>query len=154
MKTPFLSLAVAITVLACHNEQPSQSTSAQPALVGTWQLLRGTLIEKGDTTVTDYTNKLSFIKIINDTHFAFIQHDLSKGKDSAAVFAAGGGRYELNKDQYTEHLEYCNDRQWEGHDFNFTVTLKGDTLIQQGVEKVESAGIDRLNIEEYVRVKP
>ena len=62
-------------------------------LEGTWKLLTATLIENGDTTVTDYTRGVSFIKIINNTHFSFLQHDLQKGKDSAAVFVAGGGRY-------------------------------------------------------------
>ncbi|MGZ6520111.1 MAG: hypothetical protein ACXVED_21230, partial [Bacteroidia bacterium] len=75
------------------------------------------------------------------------------GKDSAAVFASGGGRYSLNDSLYTEHLEYCSDRNWEGNDFNFTVTIKNDTLIQSGVEKVEGAAINRLNIEKYVRLR-
>jgi hypothetical protein len=120
---------------------------------GTWKLLSGTLIENGDTAVTDYTQKRSFIKIINNSHFAFLQHDLQQGKDSTASFSAGGGSYTLKGDSYTEHLEYCNDRNWEGHDFTFTLTLSGDTLIQQGIEKIESAGVNRLNIEKYIRVK-
>jgi hypothetical protein len=128
------------------------STTANP-IIGTWQLLSGTLIEKGDTTVTDYTKNLSFIKIINDTHFAFLQHDKSKGKDSAAVFVAGGGRYSLSGNSYTEHLEYCSAREREDHDFQFTIRLNGDTLTQEGIEKVESAGVNRVNIEKYVRLK-
>lgn len=124
-----------------------------PALVGTWKLIRGTLVEKGDTVVTDYTKDRSFIKMINPTHFSFITHDLRNGKDSAASFGAGAGTYTLKGDQYTEHLEYCNAREWEGHDFSFTVTIHKDTLVQRGVEKIEAAGIDRLNIEEYVRLK-
>jgi hypothetical protein len=122
-------------------------------IVGTWKLIRGTLIEKGDTVVTDYTKDRSFIKMINATHFSFITHDLHHGKDSAASFGAGAGRYSLKGDQYTEQLEYCNAREWEGHDFSFTVTIHNDTLVQRGIEKIESAGIDRLNIEEYVRLK-
>jgi hypothetical protein len=103
--------------------------------------------------VTDYTNDVSFIKIINDTHFAFLQHDLADKNDSARVFASGGGKYSMTDSLYTEHLEYCTAREWEGHDFTFTVSIRNDTLIQQGVEKVESAGVNRLNIEKYVRVK-
>ncbi len=122
-------------------------------LIGTWQLLEGTVIEKGDTLVTDYTKNVSFIKIINQTHFAFLQHDLSKGKDSAAVFVAGGGTYSLKDSLYTENLAYCSAREWEGNDFSFTISITNDTLIQQGIEKVESAGIDRINREKYVRVK-
>jgi hypothetical protein len=122
-------------------------------LIGTWKLLSGTLIEKGDTTVTDYTKNTSFIKIINDTHFAFMQHDLKKGKDTAAVFSSGAGSYTLTDSSYTERLEYCSAREWEGNDFKFTVVINGDTLTQTGIEKVESAGVNRLNIEKYIRVK-
>ncbi|MBN1790989.1 MAG: hypothetical protein JW830_10870 [Bacteroidales bacterium] len=121
-------------------------------VIGTWKLISGTLIENGDTLVTDYTTKVSFIKIINETHFAFLEHDLNQGKDSTAVFVAGGGRYSLTDSVYTEHLEYCSDRAWEDNDFSFVVTVKNDTLIQQGLEIVEEAEINRLNIERYVRV--
>ena len=61
------------------------SKPSQIPIAGTWKLITGMIIEKGDTVVTDYTKNRSFIKIINDTHFAFLQHDLNKGKDSAAV---------------------------------------------------------------------
>ena len=120
---------------------------------GTWRLLTGTLIQKGDTTRTDYSKNISFIKIINKDHFAFLQHDLQKGKDSTAVFASGGGRYSLSDSLYTEHLEYCSGRNWEGNDFKFTITIKNDTLVQQGLEKLENSGINRINIEKYVREK-
>ncbi len=123
-------------------------------ITGTWKLLTGTMIEKGDTSVTDYTVNKSFIKIINDSHFAFLLHDLTKGKDSStAAYSSGGGSYSLTDSTYTEHLEYCSDRQWEGNDFTFTISISNDTLIQRGTEKVESAGIDRINEEKYVRIK-
>jgi hypothetical protein len=142
-------------LIACEAETKRNAATPTPKpIVGTWKLLSGTLIEKGDTTVTDYTNKVSFIKIINDTHFAFLQHDLSKGKDSAAVFSSGGGRYSLTDSVYTERLEYCSAREWEGNDFTFTIAIKDDTLIQRGVEKVESAGVNRVNMEKYVRLQP
>ena len=139
-------------LMSCGAENPENAKIDSMPLTGTWKLLTATLIEKGDTTITDYTKNVSFIKIINDTHFAFLQHDLNKGKDSAAVFVSGGGNYSLKDSLYTEHLEYCSARNWEGNDFAFTITLKNDTLIQNGVEKVEEAGVDRINIEKYVRV--
>ena len=141
-----------LILFSCNQNSNSKETAKFNQLVGTWKLISGTLIVKTDTTVTDYSKNLSFIKIINDTHFSFTLHDLHKGKDSSAVFAAGAGTYTLKDSAYTEHLEYCNDRQWEGHDFNFVITIKGDTLIQKGVEKVEAAGVDRYNIEKYVRL--
>ncbi len=148
-------LALSLITFACNqkNEETAKETKDAPGLIGTWKLVSATLIEKGDTTVTDYTQKASFIKIINDTHFAFLQHDLAKGKDSTASFSAGGGSYTLKDSTYTEHLEYCSAREWEGNDFTFTVRIKGDSLVQTGLEKIESQGINRLNTETYVRVQ-
>jgi len=146
---------VGTVLLECGQAtEQGEAKSSAASIQGTWKLVRGTVIEKGDTTVTDYTRGKSFIKIINDTHFAFLLHDLAKGKDSAAVFASGGGTYSLADSMYTEHLEYCSDRQWEGHNFAFTVTVRNDSLTQQGIEQVESAGINRVNVEKYVRVQP
>lgn len=145
-----LSLFILSVILLFSCNTGSSLKNAIP-LTGTWRLLSGTLIEDGDTLVTDYTGAISFIKIINDSHFAFLNHDLNQGKDSAAVFVAGGGSYSLSDSLYTEHLEYCSDRAWEGNDFSFVVTIKNDTLIQRGVEVIEEQGINRMNIEVYVR---
>jgi hypothetical protein len=151
MKSNLQTLGI-LFILQCCNSKLSEQ---QPLLnlEGTWQLVSGTIIQKGDTTFTDYTKGHSMIKIINKSHFAFLKHDLTKGKDSTTLFVAGGGRYELTGDQYTEHLEYCSDRVWEGNDFKFTVKIQSDTLIQSGVEKIEATNVNRLNIEKYVRVR-
>lgn len=146
---------VIITMLLSCVSETEDKVSKPPLtpIAGTWQLITGTVIEKSDTVITEYTKNMSFLKIINDSHFAFLQHDLNKGKDSAAVFVSGGGSYSLRDSLYTEHLEYCSARSWEGNDFTFTIVIKNDTLIQRGVEKVESAGVNRVNIEKYIRVK-
>ena len=137
-------LLLPFILFACKHEKAN-------TLEGTWKLLSGTIVENGKTTVTDYERDQSFIKVINKTHFAFLLHDLPVTADSARLFSAGGGRYELDGNEYTEHLEYCNDRTWEGHDFHFTIQLSGDTLIQSGIEKVDN--IERLNTEKYIRLK-
>jgi len=154
MKSQPLILLALVMFFSCETGTvPDTAKKNGLPITGTWQLFSGTLIEKGDTVVTDYTKNVSFIKIINDTHFAFLQHDLNKGKDSAASFSSGGGKYSLKDTLYTEHLEYCNAREWEGHDFSFGITISNDTLIQRGVEIVESAGVNRINIEKYTRIK-
>jgi hypothetical protein len=144
-----LFLIISFFFLSCVDNAHNLSTNS---IEGTWKLVSGTLIEKSDTSVTYYDKNVSFIKILNKTHFVFLQHDLKKGQDSSAIFVSGGGRYSLINNSYTEHLEYCSARDWEGNDFNFTISIKGDTLIQAGVEKVENLGINRLNIEKYVRL--
>ena len=144
IKIPLLLLIITL-IISCTKQ-------TKHPIEGTWQLITGTLIEKGDTVITDYTKNISFIKIINDSHFAFLQHDLKKGKDSTAVFSSGGGKYTINDSLYTEHLEYCSAREWEGNDFNFSYLISKDTLIQKGIEKIESQGVNRLNVEKYVRI--
>ncbi|MHA4842683.1 hypothetical protein ACX0G7_00905 [Flavitalea antarctica] len=154
MKSTFLRLIPFIFLFSCEPQpKPTAESAGALPLKGTWKLFSGTLIEKGDTVTTDFTKNTSFIKIINDTHFAFLQHDLAKGKDSTASFSSGGGKYTLKDSVYTEFLEYCTAREWEGHDFKFNIQISNDTLIQRGVEIVESAGINRVNIEKYTRVK-
>jgi hypothetical protein len=145
LKAVFLS----VIIISC-NHQTQETESKSVPILGTWKLLTGTLIEKGDTTVTDYTKNLSFIKIINQTHFAFLQHDTRRDSTN---FSAGGGSYSLKGNNYTENLEYCSSKEWEGHSFNFTINLSGDTLVQSGDEVIEDEGINRTNIEKYVRVK-
>lgn len=158
MKKKIGIILISTLLYSCGNETSEKATTGNSSklpskpLAGTWQLISGTLIEKGDTTITDYTKNKSFIKVINNTHFSFIGHDLTKGKDSTAFYTSGGGSYTLVDSVYTEHLEYCSDRAWEGNDFTFTITLQQDTLTQRGVEKVESEGINRVNIEKYIKV--
>jgi hypothetical protein len=154
MKKQLGVIVVVVLAASCNSSvENSQMKSNKIPLEGTWKLLTGTLIENNDTTVTDYTGGKEFIKIINDNHFAFLSHDLSKGKNADSLFSAGGGPYRLSDSSYTEHLAYCNDRQWEGNDFTFIVSINNDTLTQKGVERIDSLGVNRMNIERYVRVK-
>jgi len=153
MKIMMAFISISVALASCDSSMHGPGTmSAKKPIEGTWKLLTGTLIEKGDTVVTDYTKGKSFIKIINHDHFAFLTHDLAKGKNADSMFVAGGGGYSFHDSSYTEHLEYCNDRQWEGNDFSFTVSINNDTLIQKGIEKIDSLGVNRLNIEKYIRL--
>ena len=147
MKNNATPLLLAVLLSACGGNYPATRIN------GTWRLLSGTTITKGVSSVTDYTKDQSMIKIINDTHFAFLKHRLNEPKDSSNQFDAGGGSYTLNGDQYTEHLDYYVDKNWEGKPFTFTVTIDGDTLVQKGLERVESEGVDRVIIEKYLRIK-
>ncbi|TDW97201.1 hypothetical protein [Dinghuibacter silviterrae] len=143
MKPTLLTCVIALSFCAC---KPSVR------LNGTWKLLTGTTITKGVSEVTDYTKGQEFIKIINDNHFAFLKHDLNPARDSSNHFDGGGGSYTLTGDQYTEHLDYYGDHNWENKTFTFTVSLHGDTLVQRGMEKNDKEGIDREIIERYVRL--
>ena len=149
---PLAFILLTILILSCHTKVVKDITNQLP-INGTWQLVSGTTITNGISSVTDYTKDQRMIKIINDSHFAFLKHDLNAAKDSSNNIEAGGGSYTLAGNVYTEHLDYFNDRNWEGKTFTFNVTIQNDTLIQKGTEKVEGAGIDPEIIEKYERVK-
>lgn len=147
LKPVLLLLIVILTASGCTQTQP------QSPLVGTWELVSATATEK-DSTFSTFNPNQEMIKIINPTHFAFLNHHRNPGKDSSAVpFTAGGGEYTLVDSLYTEHLDYFVDKAWENHTFEFVVQLEGDTLVQKGVEKLEKLGIDRVIVEKYKRVK-
>jgi hypothetical protein len=150
---PSQTISIALFAICLFASCSSTTAPGGLRLNGTWRLISGTTITKGVATVTDYTKGSGMIKIINDSHFAFLRHDLNPPKDSSNHFDAGGGSYTLDGDQYTEHLDYYSDRNWEGKSFNFTVSISNDTLIQRGMEKVENENIDREIIERYVREK-
>ncbi len=131
---------------ACDKKQ------TQMQIVGTWELISATTTEK-DTSFSTFDSRNKFIKIINPTHFAFLNHSLrADGDTSTGTFTAGGGAYTLVDSLYTERLDYCIDRTWENNKFEFVLTLTGDTLTQKGIEKVDKLGIDRVITEKYRRV--
>lgn len=148
MKNLFLGIYLGFLSLGCT----SQAQEASP-IVGTWQLVSGTTIRDKDTTLTDYTKGQEMIKIITPTHFSFLRHDLNHGKDSTATYSAGGGRVKIEGNQYKEYLDYFNVREWEGGEFEFDFQVKNDTLIIQGIERVEKLGVNHINIEKYIKVK-
>ncbi len=140
----FLAGFFFVSLTACQSHSDLQ---------GTWQLVSSAKIEKGQTINDDWSGK-KMIKILNATHFSFLNHDANGGKDSTtASFVAGGGTYTHEGDRYTEQVEYCSYRPYEGKSFDFTVEIKQDTLIQTGKEEVKEMGINHVIVEKYVRVK-
>lgn len=146
MKKGMFILLLITVISSCNSEKRN-------FIEGTWRLISAETTE-GDSTFSTFNKNTKMIKIINESHFAFFNHDLKNGKDSAsAVFFGGGGKYTLKDSIYTENLEYFNNRDWENHKFEFVVKVQNDTLIQRGIERIQKLGIDRVIIEKYVREK-
>jgi hypothetical protein len=144
---------IALTAASCQQKAAETDKAPASPLTGTWHLISSKSITKGDTTVTTPSKEEEMVKIFNGSDFAFFTHDLKKGKVDKPVFSAGSGTYTLQGDNYAEHLAYCNARDWEGGDFKFTVEFKHDTLIQKGIEKIDSLKIDHEIIETYVKLR-
>jgi hypothetical protein len=147
IQTILFILVISIAGVSCESTAPKDNS-----ITGTWELLSETKIENGDTVFKPASKDQRMLKIINSSHFAFLRHSLDPEKDSTD-YVAGGGTYSLAGNVYTEHLQFFIQREWENHDFTFTIEIQNDTLIQQGQEKVEGSGIDRYIIEKYRRVQ-
>ena len=155
MKLKNLPLLLILALCACNQPKANhQSTDRQP-IAGTWQLLTDRIITKGDTVNTFPVKGSSqgMIKMYNGTHFAFFMHDTSHGKVKTPVYDTGAGTYKLTGTDYSEHLEYCNYRDWENRDFKFKLTIRNDTLTQRGIERIDSLKVNHEIVETYVRIK-
>ena len=144
----FLLLPLICAAFSCNTKSDS------PNIEGTWELISATTTEK-DSTFSTFDPTRKMVKIINPTHFAFLEpcHLRMEKDTTASSFYAGGGAYTLMDSVYTEKLEFFADPAWENHSFEFVVKIQNDTLIQKGTEKVEGLGIDRVITEKYKRLK-
>ena len=152
MNSRYFILLFVLLISACQGNK--QSESLHDKLEGSWQLFYAAHIRKDSVTRNDPPGT-KMIKILNRTHFAFLQHTVDKS-DSTGIYGSGGGTYSLKESTYTEHLEYCTARAYEGNDFEFTIEIRGDTLIQKGIEKLGDYGIGEENlelVEKYIRIR-
>lgn len=148
MKNFVLNVLLIIFFFSCTNKNPKKIV-LRNSIEGTWQLIYGT-IKENDSLIIKDLSKSSFIKIINDSHFAFF----NQAENDASQFYGGGGTYTIDDTDYIETLTYTSALDFKNHSFHFEVEIKGDTLIQSGIEKIEDAGIHREIIEKYIRINP
>jgi len=144
--------ALIMGLCSCQN---AATTGNDHSLSGTYRLLNSVTIKGPDTTrVAVDDSRTEMLKMFNGTHFSFFNHDKAKGADSLNnLYVSGAGTFVLEGNNYTENLDYCNYRAWEGKQFHFTVEFRGDTLIQSGEEAIPELGINQVIRETYVKVK-
>ncbi len=130
-----------ITCVSCQNK------SSKNAIEGTWKLIYAET-KQGDSIQLKSFSNTDFIKIINSSHFAFINQDY----ETVENFYSGGGTYTYQENQYVETLSYTSVELMRNHEFPFTVRISGDTLIQTGIEDIKAAGIKREITEKYIKV--
>lgn len=153
MKSKVLFFILLVFFSSCKPGKDHQLSNQ--SLTGTWKLISSTVITKKDTVHT-YPVKgqeVEMLKLFNGSHFAFFKHDLKKGAVASPVYDSGAGTYSLSGNNYEEHLAYCNYRDWENTSFKFTLDLKNDTLIQRGIEKIDSLNVNQEIIETYIKLR-
>jgi len=109
------------------------TTSAQEKknpIEGTWELVSGKWSNPDTTYLFSVTDSGRQIKMISRTHHVWIRQDTSQ-QDGDAF---GGGKYTLEGEKYTEHIEFwTNQIDLIGKSITFTMKVEGDKLIQSGI---------------------
>lgn len=150
MKSIVIQLFIILTLLSCAKEKTAKLKELKPEknpIEGSWKMVYAHIKEKDSIQIKELSNT-DFIKIINASHFAFFNQD----RGTSENFNAGGGTYVLSGSTYKETLNFINAPDYRGHVFPFEIEIKGDSLIQQGHEKLEAAGLDRYILEKYIRI--
>ncbi|MGI9532381.1 hypothetical protein [Lutimonas sp.] len=150
MKNTVFLILTNLLLIGCTQDKNTNVVSQnleKNNIEGSWKLVYAHIKEQDSIQVKDL-NKTEFIKIINESHFAFFD----QGKGSDETFTAGGGTYTYDGEDYIETLDFINAPAYRGHVFPFKAEVKGDSLIQQGHEKIEEAGLDRYILEKYIRI--
>ncbi len=146
-------LIISFFAFSCSKEVKHEDQEMNPMkqevspLEGTWKMTYAE-IRENDSVQVKSLDSTDFIKIINKSHFAFFNQD----RGTSDNFTAGAGTYTFDGSKYVENLDFINFVDYRGHSFSFDVEIKGDSLIQQGYEKIEASGIDRYILEKYVRI--
>ena|SRR5688572_7285054 len=153
MKSPATFLALILLILlspALIAQKPSDpkdpgvKQDKQASHLGTWKLVSTKYGDAKD--FTPYREESSRLKIINATHFIWVEVD-SKTKN---VLASAGGAYKLDGLSYTETIDFAGEGMaaYLGKSQKFTIRVDGDKLFQSGELS------DGLKIEEnWERVK-
>lgn len=150
IKLSAFKLLMILVLFSCQpqTKEVSEPTSkGEAGIEGSWKLVYADIREKDTIMIKDLT-KTAFIKILNKTHFAFFNQDHGTGEN----FMSGAGTYTFDGENYTETLDFIQVTELRGHVFPFRAEIKGDSLIQQGHEFAEEAGLDRYILEKYVRI--
>ncbi|WP_225312649.1 hypothetical protein [Pseudotamlana haliotis] len=137
-------LLLIILAWTCFNCKTETTTYG---ITGTWKLVYAEVVENDSTKIKDLKNT-EFIKIINDSHFAFF----NQGIKNDAHFYSGAGTYTKERNRYEEILKYTSAQELKDHKFSFQIEFKGDTLIQSGQELIKEAGINRTITEKYIKM--
>lgn len=120
-------------LLACNTDKgnPSAATEPPKQIEGAWELISQKFIYADSTIVTDMSATKE-LKIITSSHFVFILQSV----DGKEFIGAGGGRYTLKDNIYTETFEFSSWLERSSIQFGqvleFAVRFEEDRFYQNG----------------------
>ena len=133
------SFACVMAVLLCMGMLGCGHRSGK--LVGTWEMVFPSSTSPDHPAEGAATGETP-VKILSETHFAFG----SVGPGGRTY--AGGGRYTLDGDTYTEIIAYHFNPRLVGETIAFTCRLDGDRWYHSGIFEIDG---EHFHIEEIWR---
>ena len=121
-------------------------------LEGVWQLESGKYTNPSETiehTASDFMS----IKVITGSYWVCLQQEPNRAKfdeggsdaemlAAAKSFHGGGGRYSIEGDTYTEHIDFFQNPNWVGESIQFKFEMQGpDRWIQSGTFPLKKMGL-------------
>jgi len=130
VKTIVLVVAVALVLLG------STSYSQEPnPFVGSWELVSHKSI-RPDTSVVADMSELKSIKVLSQTHFAYVT---TMESQDTTIVGAGAGPYSFDEKEYTEILEHSSFSMIRDGVYHFRYHIDGDVWTMTG-------DLDNLNV--------
>ncbi len=122
----FSGIAFFLLLAGSDRAKADNSHPGKSELLGTWELVSTRYGDAKD--FTDYPGEPKRLKIINDTHFIWVEVTGMKTTGSA------GGHYTLDGDKYVETIEFAMPgmEPFVGKPQRFTVKVTGDKFFQSG----------------------
>ena len=144
---------ILVGVIACQKREEKVEAAAEikNELEGVWERVSGKHVSP-DTTIESIQANRRSIKVITKSHFVTVGHRQNRpkfsegGTDSELLaayqtFSANGGKYTIEGDTYTEHLEFFLNPTFENVSVSFKYQVKGDQLIISGAMPTKSLGL-------------
>lgn len=125
-------LLQACTATTKISTAPSQTKSASltnSSLVGSWQFVSGRYTEPNKAPVIYKNPDLRAIKIITPTHFSYITE-----KGDGSFYVAGAGTCKIEKEQYSETIDYSSVPTMKNKSYTFKYHIENDLWYMQGME--------------------
>ncbi len=120
-------------------------------IIGEWLLVDAQMIVDGEVQNT-FNKDRKMVKLLTECgRFSFYSKTEQRLAFSAEVtdqerllgsktLDTGGGTFDLDDNIYTEHVTYCSYPNYEDKSIDFTLSLEGDKLIQEGPYPLKMLG--------------
>jgi hypothetical protein len=119
-------LAIALLTVSASSGEKSQKKMT--SIEGTWELV-SYKYGSSSSGFIDVNDNVRRIKVINETHFIWVQYDTISGK----VVRSAGGTYTIKGDAYSEFLEFGLAMEpYIKQSHNYTVKVEGDLQFLSG----------------------